>query len=250
MSIIDTFDDCTDAIIHPHAISPHIDGFPEIAVVAFSEQMITALTEDYAATRIDALQACVSVPVYRVNYAGQDMAIYCTTVGGPACAGLLEVMIAKGCRKFVFFGSCGVLDRDIAAQSLIVPTAAYRDEGTSYHYAPPSEYIEVMTARRLSAIISELGLPHVCGKTWTTDAIYRETRGNMEQRKREGCISVEMECASLMAVAQFRHVAAYQFLYAADSLTSLAWDPRTLGRLPRDDNARLLRIALEVAARV
>ncbi|MDR2531045.1 MAG: nucleoside phosphorylase [Oscillospiraceae bacterium] len=194
--------------------------------------------------------ACVDIPVYKINYEGTDIAVYCTTVGGPAAGGLLEEMIAKGCRKFVFFGSCGVLNRDIAAKSLIVPTAAYRDEGMSYHYAPPSEYIDVPTAPRFAKILAELELPHVCGKTWTTDAIYRETRANMEKRKADGCLTVEMECASIMAVAQFRGVEAYQFLYAADSLDEVEWDARTLGSLPQSQREQYLRIALEIAVSV
>jgi hypothetical protein len=53
-----------------------------------------------------------------------------------------------------------------------------------------------------------------------------------------------------MAVAQFRGVDAYQFLYAADSLDAEEWDARTLGSLPQDDREQFLKIALEVAARV
>ncbi|GHV48535.1 hypothetical protein FACS189499_08150 [Clostridia bacterium] len=115
---------------------------------------------------------------------------------------------------------------------------------------PPSEYIEVATAERLAEILTELNSPYVCGKTWTTDAIYRETRANMEKRKRGGCLTVEMECASIMAVANFRKVSAYQYLYAADSLDGVEWDARTLGSLTLDAREKFLRIALEIAVRV
>jgi uridine phosphorylase len=143
-----------------------------------------------------------------------------------------------------------VLDRVLAAKSFIIPTAVYRDEGISYHYAPPSDYMEVPTTQKLADILSELKLPHVSGKTWTTDAIYRETRGNMEKRKNDGCITVEMECASIMAVAQFRSAEVYQYLYAADSLDEVEWDARTLGSLTQDARENFLRIALEVAVRI
>ena len=85
---------------------------------------------------------------------------------------------------------------------------------------------------------------------WTTDGFYRETRNNMEQRKADGCIAVDMECASVMAVARFRGVPVYQFLYAEDSLDGGSWDPRTLGKLPRSDHEKYLRIALEAASRL
>ena len=250
MSIVDTFDNKTEAIINPSQIAPTIDGFPKIAVVAFGERMITALHDHYEVKQIGAMIACVTVPIYQINYKEKEIAVYGSTVGGPAAGGLLEEMISKGCKKYVFFGSCGVLDRTLAAKSLIVPTSAYRDEGTSYHYAPASDYIEVPTAQKLAEILSQLKLPYVSGKTWTTDAIYRETRGNMEKRKNDGCVTVEMECASIMAVAQFRGVEVYQYLYAADSLDEAEWDARTLGSLTQDAREKFLRIALEIAVRI
>jgi len=250
MSIINTFDNTTEAIINPSHAAPRIKGFPKIAVVAFGEHVIKALHDGYEPKWIGEMIGCVTVPIYQIKYKGREIAFYCSTIGGPASAGFLEEMISKGCEKFVFFGSCGVLDRGLAAKSLIVPTAAYLDEGTSYHYAPPRDYIEIQTAQKLAEILSELKLPHVCGKTWTTDAIYRETRGNMEKRKNEGCITVEMECASIMAVAQFRGVEVYQYIYAADSLDEVEWDARTLGSLTQDAREKFLHIALEVAVRV
>jgi len=250
MSIIETFDDKTEAIICPERVAPRVEGFPKVAVVAFGERVMTVLQEQYNPMLIDEMIACVTIPVYRIRFAERDIAIYCSTLGGPAAVGLLEEMIAKGCEKFVFFGSCGVLNHDITAKSLIVPTAAYRDEGTSYHYIPPSDDVEIPTAQKLAAILSELNLPHVCGKIWTTDAFYRETRGNMEKRKQEGCLAVDMECASIMAAAQFRNVPVYQFIYAADSLDAREWDARTLGALSQNARERFLRVALEVAVRV
>jgi uridine phosphorylase len=115
---------------------------------------------------------------------------------------------------------------------------------------PSGDYVEIPTAARLAEILAELKQPYVCGKTWTTDAIYRETRGNMEKRKKEGCIAVEMECASIMAAAWFRGIEVYQYLYAADSLDADEWEARTLGRLTRNAREKLLNIALEIAVRI
>jgi len=250
MSIIDTFDISTEAIINPLSLNTPIEGFPKVAVVAFGERFITALRENYKTEQITTLYGCLHIPVYHVNFEGRGIAVYGSTIGGPAAVGFMEDMTVKGCEKFLFFGSCGVLDRALAAESLIIPTAAYRDEGTSYYYAPPSDYIEVRTVTKLAKILSDLHLPYTTGKTWTTDAIYRETRGNMEKRKKEGCITVEMECASIMAAAQFRGIEAYQFLYAADNLDEDVWDARVLGGLPQDSPEKFLRIALEAAIRI
>jgi len=98
--------------------------------------------------------------------------------------------------------------------------------------------------------LNELNIPFICGKTWTTDAIYRETRRNMELRKNAGCITVEMECASVMALAQYRNVDIYQFLYTADNLDCVHWESRLLGNMPDDFRDRYARIAFEIAVRL
>ena len=249
MTIIDTFDNKTEAIINPADIAPPIDDFPLIAISTFSCHDSIVLQEKYKPVEITTMEGS-GLPIYKVNYEKKNIAYYCSRVGGPASAIELEKIISWGCKKFVIMGSCGVLDKEIAAKSLIIPTAAYRDEGTSYHYLPASTYVQIPTAMKLAKILTELKLPHVCGKTWTTDAPLRETRGNMEKRKKDGCITVEMECASLMAVAQFRGVEIYQFLYAADSLDGTAWDARILGNLPQDSREIFLRIAFEIAVKI
>ena len=62
--------------------------------------------------------------------------------------------------------------------------------------------------------------------TWTTDALYRETRAKVERRVAEGCLTVEMEAAAFFAVAAFRGVTFGQLLYAGDDLSGEGWDGR------------------------
>jgi nucleoside phosphorylase len=78
----------------------------------------------------------------------------------------------------------------------------------------------------LAALLAERGVPHRVGKTWTTSAPYRETLPKIERRRQEGCLTVEMEAAALMAVAQHRGVPFGQVLYAGDDLSGEAWDNR------------------------
>jgi uridine phosphorylase len=93
---------------------------------------------------------------------------------------------------------------------------------------PPSR--EVAADREVvAAIIATLerrNVPFVTGKTWTTDAIYRETRAKIAHRAAEGCITVEMESAACFAVASFRRVRFGQILYAGDDLSGDLWDER------------------------
>ena len=111
---------------------------------------------------------------------------------------------------------------------MVVPTGAIRDEGTSYHYLPP-EQEAIPSARGVAAITSVLDkhqVPYVLGRTWTTDALYRETRTRMEKRKAAGCLTVEMEASAFFAVAQFRGVDFAQILYGGDDLSGDLWDHR------------------------
>lgn len=70
------------------------------------------------------------------------------------------------------------------------------------------------------------GVPCRVGKTWTTDAPYRETPGKIGKRKEEGCLVVEMKSAALIAVAQFRNVIFGQALYGGDDLSEVEWANR------------------------
>ncbi|MCH5337354.1 MAG: hypothetical protein J1E03_01100 [Acetatifactor sp.] len=77
--------------------------------------------------------------------------------------------------KYIVFGGAGCLNKEIAHGKVMVLTEAYRDEGTSYYYAPASDYITVKNADIVADFMEKNGLPYIKGKTWTTDAIYRET---------------------------------------------------------------------------
>ena len=109
----------------------------------------------------------------------------------------------------------------------MVPTEAYRDEGTSYHYAPAADYVTVKNTDVVAAFMEENGLPYVKGKTWTTDAFYRETVNNFEKRKADGCISVEMECAAVQAMCDFRGLDLYVFFTGGELLDAPKWEMRT-----------------------
>ena len=201
---------------------------------------------------ISTVYAGVEIPIYKMEYKGKDIAFYQTWIGGPATVGILEEIIVKGGKKILLFGASGSLDKNITDGHIIIPTAAYRDEGTSYHYIPADDgdFIEIKTASYLLNIFSKIGIPAIEGKTWTTDAIYRETQKNKELRRKAGCITVEMECASVMAMGKFRNIDIYQFLYTADNLDCKEWESRLLGNMPQNIREKFVHIALEVSIRI
>lgn len=127
-------------------------------------------------------------PIYEVHYQGKRFAFCKGRLGAPACVGCFEEVIALGARRIILLGNCGVLDRSIQDCGIIIPTRAIRDEGTSYHYVPAANYIDVNRkyVDDFIAVLDEFGYPHIKGTTWTTDAFYRETREKIETRKKMG----------------------------------------------------------------
>lgn len=252
MSLFDTFDPYSEELIKVNMQRSfrEVEDFPEIVIGAFKEETFRALAQIASVEVICSLRGGRAIPVYRVHWQGRDVGLFHSLMGGAGTVCLMESLIARGAKAFLYYGNCGVLDKEIAAGHLILPTAAYRDEGTSYHYLPVSDYVEVPTHKQLAQTMDALHLPYVSGKVWTTDAFYRETRSNMEKRKADGCIAVDMECASVMAAGQFREVPVYQFFYADDCLDGEKWDPRTLGARPFSSHEKYLRVALEIVVRL
>jgi uridine phosphorylase len=167
--------------------------------------------------------------VYSLEHEGTRMAFYQAGLGAPLAAGFLEEMIDYGCRTIVACGGCGALDASLALGHVVVVDRALRDEGTSYHYLPAARTVSADpgVVRLLEAVLEQAGVPHETGMTWSTDAYYRETRAKVARRRAEGCLTVEMEAAALLAVAQFRGVRFGQLLYAGDTLAGEVWDHRS-----------------------
>ena len=250
MSLFDTFAPDSPEIIFAASHHPPLEGFPETIVITFQDETFRVLEQLCPTEVVAKHHAGRDIPIYRLNWNGRSIGICQTLLGGPGTAGLLEEALAMGAKKVLLYGSCGVLDSALVAGHFILPTAAYRDEGVSYHYLPVGDYVDIPTVERLGEIFDGLNLPYVKGRVWTTDAFYRETRNNMAKRKADGCIAVDMECASAMAVGQFRGAEVYQFLYAEDSLDGDAWDRRTMGAVPASSYEKYLRVALEAASRL
>lgn len=219
------------ALFNPSDTTKKVGNFPEICVSTFSENIIKKFSSLRSTEAIAELYTANGrIPVYKIRYKDTDIAFYLSRVGAPACVAGFEEIVAMGARKFVLFGSCGVLDDERVKDNLILPVSAVRDEGTSYHYIAPSPEIEAdpHSVRIAETVLASCGYPYIKGKTWTSDAIYRETLPLIQERRQEGCLVVEMECASMLAVAKYRHIPFIQFLYGADNLSSDTWEIRDL----------------------
>lgn len=224
--ITDSFDNQTAAKINPQIRedAPKVDA----CILTFSHMIEKFVLENYTCKQIGQIYFATGVtPIYQIDYGNKKFAFYKTYVGAPACVGTIEDTLAEiKTNKYVVFGGCGCLDREITHGKIIIPTEAYRDEGTSYHYVPASDYIRVKNAPIIAKFMEKNGIPYATGKTWTTDSFYRETEGNIEKRKADGCISVEMECSGIQAMCNFRNLELYQFFTSGDLLDAPEWDTR------------------------
>jgi uridine phosphorylase len=239
------------AIIEPSRVIRPID-IAEHCVFCFFQEVIRELAREGAQARHihNGESEAGDYPVYELDYGGRRLAVVHPGVGAPNAAARLEHMIALGCRKFIACGGAGVLLESIDVGNIVVPTAAIRDEGTSYHYLPPSREVAPTRGalRAIEAVLRENNHDYHRGKTWTTDAVYRETRPRMERRRDEGCVVVEMEAAAFFAVARFRRVEFAQILYGGDSLAGPKWAPRGWNR--HAVRERLFHLAAEACLRL
>jgi uridine phosphorylase len=222
------YDPTRIAFLEPSkVISPR--DVPEHCVICFfREVMEKVITEYNARMLVENRWEDGPHPVYEIAYRNKRLAFFHPGIGAPLAAGLLEEVVAFGCKKFIACGGCGVLDKDISVGNLIVVSGAIRDEGVSYHYLPADREViaDEAAVTVLSELLDERKIPYRVGKTWTTDAPYRETQDRISRRKAEGCLTVEMETAAMMAVAKFRDVIFGQVLYGGDDLSGREWDNR------------------------
>lgn len=247
--IINSFDNKSKAIINPQPKedAPIVDA----CIVTFSHKIEKAVLENYDCIKIGEFKFVTGVtPIYQINFKGKKFAFYKTYVGAPACVGTIEDTISEiKTNKYVVFGGCGCLDKNITRGKIIIPKEAYRDEGTSYHYVEPSDYIKIKNADIVAKFMNENEIPYIEGKTWSTDSFYRETVNNFEKHKADGCISVEMECSALQAMCDFRNLNLYMFFTSGDLLDAPKWDSRCKeGQIEgTQHDTNYFNIALELA---
>jgi uridine phosphorylase len=222
------FDPSPDALIEPCRVAD-AEAIPDRCVLTFFQEVIEGLVSTGRARQVSNVDTAMGpIPIYGIEIKGTSLSVAHPGITGPFVAAILEELIAKGCRTFVACGGAGVLRRDIVRGMVVVVDSAVRDEGTSYHYLAPTREVTAApdAVARAEAVLRNYGVKYLVGKTWTTDAFFRETRDRIALRESEGCLTVEMEAASFLAVTQFRKVKFAQLLAAGDDVSGTEWDRR------------------------
>lgn len=164
-------------------------------------------------------------------------------LGGAASINLMEELLYAGINQFVGVGSCGAIV-PVDFDELFIPTKSIRDEGSSYHYLPPSRYIETSTLlnNKLLKVLEKHNKKYKTATVWTTDAIYRETPKRIKARLDDGAVAVEMECASLSAVAKAKGAHYSTLLYYSDYNNGSKWDTRIYDKFALREELVLLTV--------
>ena len=225
------FDTDKTAVINPTHEKLNLK-LPKKCVFAFLGEYITeyaSKTETVKVSEFRSMTKCY--PIYVTGYKGEEITLCEAPVGSAAAAQILDWLIGYGVQEIISAGSCGALEK-FPEGTFLVPAKALRDEGTSYHYAPPSRFMEIGERARkaIEETVTQHGMKYREVTTWSTDGFFRETKEKVAYRKSEGCSVVEMECAALAAVSSFRGATWGMILYTADSLADVEkYDERNWG---------------------
>lgn len=254
------YDPDRTAIINPHELTAELlpagRPLPERGVLCFFSEVLESLLAEGRLELVRELRTEMGRhPVYvytaETPQGPREVLAAHPGVGAPLAVGLAEDILSMGARKLIACGSCGVLRPEIAAGHPVILTSAVRDEGTSYHYLPPARE----SAAHPSAVAAledacrAMGVEYRLGKSWTTDAFYRETPARRNRRLAEGCDVVEMEASAFFALAEFRGVAFGQIVYGGDLVVPDGWDAR--GWHDRLSDRRLMfNLAVEACLRL
>jgi len=198
---------------------------PEICVLDPDGDILRRLRRLGHAQRVHSW-ACYHTQLYAFDYEGEGFGIIGCAVGAAFAVLVAEELFACGCQFLVSVTSAGQILAQGATPYFVLIDRALRDEGTSYHYLPPSEFAEVDLT--LAAVVLEklegVGQRIYRGAAWTTDAPFRETEAAIRQARARGILAVEMEAAALYAFAAARRKAVLCFAHVTNRMAVTSGD--------------------------
>jgi uridine phosphorylase len=182
---------------------------PRLCVLEFDGDLTDWLVGQGLAKPFQSWQ-CFHTTMFAIDVEGLTCGIIPRTIGGSYAVLIAEQLAAAGAELIIGLTSAGRVSPELPLPCLVPVTGAIRDEGTSFHYLPASKDVGCPVPVFVPILERELaatGWTVRCGKVWTTDAPYRETKTQLEEWATEGVLAVEMQAASLFAFGAARGVA-------------------------------------------
>lgn len=182
------------------------------------------LAEDIA--EISSYWACYHTQLYTFNHDGIAFGIIGCAVGSSFAVLVAEELFASGCQLLISVTSSGQILPSKTPPFFVLIEKALRDEGTSYHYLPASDYshMDQHLLHMLDGAFASIDVPVCCGDTWTTDAPFRETPRAIEHAMSRGVLAVEMEAAALYAFSRARHKPVICFAHVTNQMGNIDGD--------------------------
>ena len=192
---------------------------PEVCLLDPDGDIVRALAAT-GRSRRSAVWACYHTDLHEFEQAGAVFGIIGCAVGASFAVLLAEQLFASGCRLLISMTSAGQIVEHGPPPYFILIDRALRDEGTSYHYLPPAEFVEAEEELVQAAMdaFAGAGQPMHRGAVWTTDAPFRETAGAIERCRARRILAVEMEAAGLYAFARARRKPVLCFAHVTNQM--------------------------------
>ncbi len=155
---------------------------------------------------------------------GDDFFVAGPSVGAPMAVMTLEKLIALCAKKIIVYGWCGSLDKNLAIGDILLPTWGVPGEGTSLYYPgsdKPSSSEQLRNS--LASYLKDKKIAHTTGPVWSTDAIYRETRGKLTEMTERSVMGIDMEFTALASVAAYRGIDLAAIFLVSDELWGESW---------------------------
>lgn len=171
--------------------------------------------------------ACYHTRMYDFVLDGAAYGIVGGAVGAPFAVLVAEEMFASGCEFLISVTSAGQISPAGPPPYFVLIERALRDEGTSYHYTPPTPYSELDSGlgELFGDAFEDDAVPEVNrGASWTTDAPFRETEMEIERHRSAGILAVEMEAAALYAFAEATGTPVVCFAHVTNQMASIEGD--------------------------
>lgn len=198
---------------------------PEICVLDPDGDIVRRLRATGRANRHPGW-ACYHTDLYVFGHDGHEYGILGCAVGAAFAVLIAEELFASGCQFLASVTSSGQILPGQTPPYFIVIDRALRDEGTSYHYLPPSDYSDADTQmiQLAQEALTAAGVSVQVGATWTTDAPFRETQEAIDAAAQAGILAVEMEAAALYAFAKARGRSVLCFAHVTNQMGRIEGD--------------------------